>query len=173
MQNKITYFRGDDYYIVIPAFHTFDSLKIEINATKLADGRMHEAQWVNPSTYGELEHIFNEAFKELKRNITNVGYLIASTENELAKIKSALLIDKYPDFIKERGSKFDNADMREAFLLKDKDYASLKENIVLLNSVKTFLESRIKIVENVMQYMRNCLKTYIKPYNSNIYYNKE
>ena len=73
--------------VVLPSFGKTPQISLEMNKTREAEQRFVEAKTVNPVTYTELEHTFNEAYRELKRHSSTVGYQIAIAEKALAKLK--------------------------------------------------------------------------------------
>lgn len=164
---------NEESSIELPAFRGLPSVKIEVTATKNAEKRLIEAKTVNPSTYTDLEYTFNEAYRELKRNLATIGYQILKTKNELEKSKANALLDKYQEYIKDKGSKFDNASMRDAFLTRDQEYMEAKERLDSLQALEIFLEGRVKVMENVCQYMRNAIRMITRSgVTSDFYYRK-
>lgn len=165
-------FSRDHVHVTLPPFRGLDQVTIDMTALKEAERRMLEAKVVNPSTYTELEYIMNEAYRELKRNIATVGYQILKTDNEFEKSKASALLDKYPEFLQGKGSRFDNAAVRDAFLARDPEVSEAKERLDSLKTLQIFLEGRVKVMENVAHYMRNAMRLIMKsglptdmPYN--------
>jgi hypothetical protein len=164
---------SDDLSIQLPEFRGLPSITVNMTALKTAERRLIEAKTVTPSTYTDLEHTFNEAYRELKRNLSTVGYQIMKTKSEMDKIKSGILLDKYPEFLKEKGSKFDNASMRDAFIHRDPDYEQARDRLDSLTALEVFLEGRVKVMENVSRYMRNAMQLIIRSgVNTDVYYKK-
>jgi len=165
---------NDNLQVQLPAFRGLPAMSLELTALKTAERRLIEAKTVNPSTYTDLEHTFNEAYRELKRNLATIGYQILRVKNEIEKSKASALLDKYPEFLKGKGSRFDNAAVRDAFLARDEDYMEAKERLDSLTALEVFLEGRIKVMENVSRYMRNAMQLIIRsgvPINPG-YYNR-
>jgi hypothetical protein len=83
-------------------------------------------------------------------------------KSEIEKIKATILLDKYPEFLKDKGSKFDNAAIRDAFLARDEEYMQAKDRLDSLTALEVFLEGRVKVMENVSRYMRNAMQLIIR-----------
>lgn len=145
---------GSNAALVIPGFGQSPALSLEITSTKEAEKRLIEAKTVNPLTYSDLEHCFNESYRELKRHMSTVGYQIAMADKALETAKSNLLLDKYPEFMKDKPKTQDNADLRKAFFMRDTDYVAALDRIAQLKAIESFVDGRIKVMENVCRYMR-------------------
>lgn len=164
---------SDGLQVQLPEFRGLPSVTVDMTSLKTAERRLIEAKTVTPSTYAELEHVFGEAYRELKRNLSTVGYQIMKTRSEIEKIKAILLLDKYPEFVKDKGSKFDNSATREAFLTKDDEYMSAKDRLDSLLALEVFMEGRVKVMENVTRYMRKQMDLLIRSgVGSDLYYKK-
>ena len=158
--------------ITLPEFRGLPSVRLEMSSLKTAERRLIEAKTVTPSTYNELEYVFNEAYREIKKNLSVIGYQILKTQNELEKSKASALLDKYPEFLKDKGSKFDNASTRDAFLARDEDYMSAKERLDTLKALEIFLEGKVKVMENVSRYMKTAMQLIIRSGSSDLPYKR-
>jgi hypothetical protein len=145
---------GDSSALVIPAFGKSPALSLEMTKTREAEQRLIEARTVNPVTYSDLEHCFNESYRELKRHHSTVGYQLAMADKALEQAKATILLDKYPDFMKDKPRTQDNADIRKAFMMRDDDYLAALDRINMLRAIESFVDGRIKVMENVCRYMR-------------------
>lgn len=156
--------------MLIPAFGNMPEVGIDLGKTKEAENRLIEAKTVNPVTYTDLEHCFNESYRELKRHMSTLGLHIAKAEKELGLIKAEVLLDKYPDFLaaksadcKAKGIKFqDSADHREAFLIRDEEYQKGLDHLAKLKAIESYCEGRVKVMENVCRYMRKQMDLIIR-----------
>ena len=154
---------NDGLALELPEFRGLPAIKLDISSLKEAESRIIEAKDVNPSTYASLEHLFNEAYRELKRNLTTVEYQIMKTENELEKSKSIALLDRYyGEFMKDKPSKMDTADVRSAFLARDPEINEAKDRLDSLKALQMFLDGRVKVMENVARYMRKKMDLLIR-----------
>lgn len=145
---------SDNSVLVIPAFGKSPVLHLEMSSTREAEKRLVEAKTVNPLTYSNLEHCYNESYRELKRHVSTLGYQITMAEKALATAKSDLLLDKYPEFMKDKTKTQDNADLRMAFFMRDPGYLAALDRIAQLKAIESFVDGRIKVMENVCRYMR-------------------
>lgn len=144
----------DNSALVLPAFGQSPALSLEMSSTREAEKRLVEAKTVNPLTYSDLEHCFNESYRELKKHMSTLGYQLAMADKALETAKSDLLLDKYPDFMKDKPKTQDNADLRKAFFMRDPEYVAALDRINQIKAIESFVDGRIKVMENVCRYMR-------------------
>lgn len=145
---------GDKAVMVIPGFRGSKDIVLGIAATRESEARFIEVQQVNPVTYVNLEHTFNESYRELKRHLATIGYQLVMADKALRQAKSAFLLDKYPALIQDKPKNENNADTRDAHLMRDKDYLDALDRVAMLTAMEAFMDGRIKTVENVCRYMR-------------------
>ena len=160
--------------MTIPAFGTGQAQDMDLTATVTAERRLIEARTVNPITYNDLEYCFNESYRELKTNMAKVGFMITEAEKAIRQAKAEVLIDKYPEFMKDRPKSQDNADMREAFLTKDESYMAAVDRLNQLKATEAMFDGKIKVMENVCRYMKKQMDLILRSglsssdlYNSN------
>jgi hypothetical protein len=160
---------GDSAVLVIPAFGKSPALTLDMNKTREAEQRLIEAKTVNPITYSDLEHCFNESYRELKRHHSTLGYQLAMADKALEQAKAEVLLDRYPAFLeaKEMKKSQDNADLRKAFLMRDPEYLAALDRINMLKAIESFVDGRIKVMENVCRYMRKQMDLVIRSGLSN------
>jgi hypothetical protein len=164
---------SDGLSLVLPEYRGLPSLRLDVSSLKEAERRIIEAKDVNPSTYTDLEHCFNEAFRELKRHLATVGYQKVKIQNEYEKLKAHVILDKWPEYIREKPKSTDTADARKAFLALDADLAEAKDRLDSLEALEIFLDGRVKVMENVCRYMRKQMDLILRsgiPFN--VYYKK-
>lgn len=163
-------FNKNQVEVTLPEFRGLPAVSFQLTALKEAERRLIEAKTVNPSTYNELEYVMNESYRELKRNLSSIGYQVLKTEAELDKSRAAAILDKYPEFLVGKPAKFDNASVREAFISRDEDVRQAQERLDSLKALQMFLEGKVRVMENVCQYMRNSIKLVMRStVNSNLY----
>lgn len=122
-----------------------------------AEVRFIEAKTVNPVTHTDLEHTFNESYRDLKRYLSNIGYYITLTEKALREAKANVILGSFAEHMKGKPKYQDNSDLRDAFFMKDADYTAALDRLNQLNAFKSNFEGKIKVVENVCKYMRQKL----------------
>lgn len=157
--------------MIIPAFGSQEPQKLDLSATTSAERRLIEARTVNPLTYSDLEHAFNESYRELKGNLAKIGYMRDEADKALRRAKAGALIDKYPEFMKDRPKSQDNADMREAFLIRDDEYVAALDRVNQLKATEALFDGKIKVMENVCRYMKKQMDLILRSglSNSNLY----
>jgi hypothetical protein len=140
--------------LVLPPFRKAPEMRLEMGNIIEAEMRIHESKMVNPSTYADLEHCYNEAYRDLRRHLSTLGYQIAMAEKSLEEAKANVLLDKYPEFMAGKPKSHDNADLRKAFLIRDDDYCAALDRFNQLKAIESNLDGKIKVMENVCRYMR-------------------
>jgi hypothetical protein len=140
--------------LVIPGFKGSPDLQVDMSTMREAEARLIEAKTVNPVTYIDLEHTFNEAWRTQRTAFGKIGYQIALAETHLEKVKSDILIDQYPDFMKDKPRSQDSADMREAFYMRQPEYVEALTRIDQLKAMEAYTEGNMKTIENTCRYMR-------------------
>lgn len=148
----------------IPAVLDLESRTVlegfSLNMSKIreAELRLIEAKTVNPITYSDLEHSFNESYRDLKRHLASIGFALAKANQRLEDVKATLLLDLYPDFIVAQaaaGKKLsDTADIRKAFMTRSPDFRATTDRIDQLIALESNLDGKLKVMENVCRYMR-------------------
>lgn len=156
--------------LTIPAFDDRPVVTLGFSGIKEGERRLIEARVVNPSTYSDLEYSFNEGYREAKKNLSIIGYEITQAERILRRIRSELILDEYPNFLKEKKLK-DNATVRDAFLEQNQSYVDAQERINMLKAMESLMDGKIKVFENVCRYMRKEMDLLIRSgsINSNKY----
>lgn len=145
----------------IPAFDDRPVVALEFSKVKEGENRLLEARVVNPSTYSDLEHSFNEGYREARANVAVIGYELAQAERIFRRIQSELILDEYPEFLKTKGLK-DNATVRDAFLERNQKYVDAQERINMLKAMEALMDGKIKVFENVCRYMRKQMDILIR-----------
>jgi hypothetical protein len=140
--------------LVLPPFHKAPEMRLDMDNIIEAEMRIHESKMVSPVTYADLEHCYNEAYRDLRRHLSTVGYQIAMAEKAIEEAKATVLLDKYPEFMAGKPKSHDNADLRKAFLIRDEHYAAALDRFNQLKAVESSLDGKIKVMENVCRYMR-------------------
>ena len=139
--------------IALPAFGSSPTLILDVSKIREGESRLHEAQVVNPSSYSNLEYVYNEGYREARRHISVIGYQIALAEKALREAKSIALLDEYPVFLKEKNIK-DSAQIRDAYLETYKPYTMAQDRIDMLKAMDSLIDGKIKTFENVCRYMK-------------------
>ena len=119
-----------------------------------AESRLIEAKTVNPSTYADLEHEFNSAYRDLKRHLANIGYQIMMAEKIIEEAKADVLLDKYPEYLKENPKTHDSVDIRKAFLARDSAYSAALDRMAQLRAIEANFDGKLKVMERVCAYMK-------------------
>jgi hypothetical protein len=148
----------DRVELTIPEFNSTRSIKLDITKIKNGESRFLEARIVNGATYNDLEHCFNEGYRQARTHLSLIGYQITRAKKAQRECKSVYLIDHYKEFLKETKLK-DSAAIRDAFLETKEDYVEALDRIDLLTALESLMEGKIKNFENVCRYMRKTMDT--------------
>ena len=144
----------DKTTLVVPAFGKSPALSLEMGSIRSAEIRYVEAKTVNPSNYSDLEHTFNESYRDLKRHLSTIGYYLTLANKALREAKANVVLGSYAEYMSGKPKYQDNADLRDAFLMKDADYLAAMDRVAQLQALESNFEGKIKVVENVCKYMR-------------------
>ena len=158
---SVDVFKGQST-IELPAFGGQTASFLSVFALREAEKRLIEAKNVNPSTYGDLEACYAEAYQEIKRNISTVMYLIMKTEQELEKRKAIALMDKYPLYLENKPKAANTAEMRKAFISLDPEVQEAVDRLDSLKALEFFLDSRAKVMENVSRVIKKKIDLIIR-----------
>ena len=140
--------------MVLPAFGRAPALKMEMKNIRYAEQRLIEAKTVNPITYADLEHTFNEAYRDLKKYIASVGYALTMAQKSLEDAKADVILGSYAELMAGKPKSHDTADLRGAYLARDPAYSAALERIAQLKALEANLDGKMKVMENVCRYMR-------------------
>lgn len=143
-----------NHTLEVPAFGKSPALSLHMSKIREAETRYIEAKLVNPSTYSDLEHTYNEAYRDLKQHLSSIGYQLGLADKALRLAKAEVMLGSYADHMKGKPKYQDNADLRDAFLIKDSDYAAALDRVAQLKALESNFEGKIKVLENVCRYMR-------------------
>ena len=144
---------ADCVEFLIPEFDTRSAISLDFTKISQGESRLIEAKAVNGATYSELEYVFNEGYREARKNLSIIGYEVAQANKRLRQVKSKAILDEYPEFLKEKGLK-DNACNRDAYLEKQEEYVAAQDRLDMLKALENLTEGKIKVFENVCRYMK-------------------
>lgn len=156
--------------MVLPAFGKAPALKLEMANIRTAEQRIIEAKTVNPLTYVDLEHTFNEAYRDLKRHLASVGYSLTLAQKALEDAKADVILGSYADLMAGKPKSHDSSDMRQAYLTRDPAYSAALDRIAQLKAVESNFDGKIKVMENVCRYMRKQMDLILRSGMSNADY---
>jgi len=127
---------------------SLEGLPLQLDMTKLyeAESRMHEITTSNIATVAELKSVFNEACNTGNKYIAWIGGELLNAKRAFDLAKATVILDKLPDEVaklKAAGLK-DNADFRSAMVDRDEECRKVKEIIDVLETVKEFLQAKVK-----------------------------
>jgi hypothetical protein len=140
--------------LVIKPFGKSPELKLDVTSIRAAEVRYIEAKNVNPSTYSDLEHAFNESYRTLKGHLSNLGYQLTLAEKQLREEQANVFLGSYAEYLKDKPKYADNPQIRDAYLIRDPNYVAALDRVNQLKAFISNFEGKIKTVENVCKYMR-------------------
>lgn len=145
---------SNDKALVVPAFGKAPEMRLDMSHIREAEIRYIEAKTVNPSTYSDLEHSFNESYRNLKTHLSNIGYQLTLADKALRQAQGSVLLGSYAEYLKDKPKSMDSTRLQDAFLMKDPEYLAALDRINQLKALQMNFEGKIKVVENVCKYMR-------------------
>lgn len=169
MSDKSSSVQRNDHTLVLPAFGKYPALPLDMGKIQEAERRYLEAKDVNPVTYVDLEHTFNESYRDIKRHITSIEHTMRLTEKAIEEAKANVFLDRYPEYLESKGIKGskDTAQLRNAFLSRDDEYNAALDRLNQLKALLSMFENKLKITENVCRYMRKQMDLIIRSGLSN------
>jgi hypothetical protein len=160
----------DNHSLEVPAFGKSPAMVLDMGSVRGAERRIIEAKDVNPSTYIDLEHAYNEAYRTLKRHVSTIGYQLALANKALEEARADILLGSYSEYMQGKPRYQDNANIREAFITKDPSYTAAYERVAQLKALESNFEGKIKVFENVSRYMKKKMDLIIRAgVDSNVY----
>jgi hypothetical protein len=152
----------NDKALVIPAFGKSPALSLEMGSIREAESRYLEAKTVNPSSYVDLEHTFNESYRDLKRHVSSIGYQLTLAQKALSEAKADVILGAYAEYLENKPKSMDSTARMEAFLSKDSAYSAALDRVAQLKALESLFDGKIKVVENVCRYMRKKMDLIIR-----------
>lgn len=156
--------------MVLPAFGKAPELKMEMKNIRFAEQRLIEAKTVNPFTYADLEHTFNEAYRDLKKHVAAIGYSITMAQKSIEDAKADVILGSYAEAMEGKPKSHDTLDMRNAYLTRDPAYSAALERLAQLKALESNMDGKIKVMENVCRYMRKQMDLILRSGMSNADY---
>jgi hypothetical protein len=144
----------DEHALVLAPFGKSPQLRLEMSTIREAEKRLIEAKTVSPVTYADLSHTFNESYRVLKQHLSNIGYQLLLAEKALEAAKADVLLGSFLEFMADKPKIQDNGDTRRAFLTRDPIYNEALDRINQLKALQSNFEGKIKVLENVVSYMK-------------------
>lgn len=165
---------ANEHSIVLPVFGKSPQLTLEMGIIREAEHRLIEAKTVSPATYPDLSHCYNESYRMLKQHLSNLGYQLLLADKALQVAKADVILGSYADHLKDKPKSAGSSDLRDAFLTRDISYNAALDRINQLKAIISNFEGKIKVLENVVSYMKQ--KMYLVSRsglgNDNLYNNK-
>lgn len=158
-----------NHSLEIPAFGKSPILVLHMAKIREAETRYIEAKTVSPTTYSDLEHTFNEAYRDLKQHLSSIGYQLAMANKALREAKAEVMLGSYAEHMRGKPKYQDNTDLRDAFLIKDHAYQAAFDRVEQLKALESNFDGKVKVIENVCRYMRQKMYLISKsgvPYSS-------
>lgn len=145
---------ANDHVIVLPAFGKSLQLHLDMSVIREAERRLVEAKTVNPATYPELSHTYNESYRMLKQHLSNLGYQLLLADKAIETAKADVILGSYAEYLKDKPKSAGSTDLRNAFLTRDKAYNDALDRTHQLKAIISNFEGKVKVLENVVSYMK-------------------
>lgn len=148
--------------LVIPSFGKSPALVLDMGKIKEGESRYLEAKMVNPSSYADLEHSFNESYRDLKQHVSSIGHQLNMALKALGDAKADVILGAYAEYLTDKPKSMDSTARMEAFLSRDKAYSDALDRVNQLKALESYFDGKIKVVENVCRYMRKKMDLIIR-----------
>jgi streptomycin 6-kinase len=141
--------------MTVPSFGHCKELKLQMDGWKNAISRMHEAQNLVPANYSNLELVFQEAWREARKNAILVGDAVKKARRNVEEVKSDIILDELPKLIEELPkSVTGNAHFRNAVIARNERYQKAQQHIEKLEAMLDHFESHMKTMENTSRFLK-------------------
>jgi hypothetical protein len=140
--------------IIVPAFMHCKEMKLNMTNWNLAINRLPEAKSVVPAMYSDLESDFQSAWRESKKNAIIVGDGIRKAKQNIAEIKSDIILDEIPKALENLPKTANNADFRNAVMNRNQEYKDAIEHLGKLEAMLEHFESHMKTLENTSRFLK-------------------
>jgi hypothetical protein len=87
-------------------------------------------------------------------NLSNIGYHLLVAEKALQSAKADVILGSYAEFLEGKPKNAGSSDLRDAFLTKDGAYNAALDRTHQLRAIISNFEGKIKVLENVVSYMK-------------------
>lgn len=127
-------------------------LQMDMEAVYKAEKRIPEVAFVTPQKAPELLATFIDAYILLNKYVVALDFERSQAERSAAKIRAAIMLDKIPGILAERGlatsrSPLGSEDVRQAILDTDPEYSSALDKIDALHAGVELIKGKLKSVE--------------------------
>lgn len=142
--------------MVVPAFRHAPELRLQMASWQEAMKRFPEAKTLAAANYLDLEFTFQEAWREAKRNAIQVGDALKKAQQNVAEIKSDIILDEIPQLLQEKNlpKSANNADFRNAVISRNEEYKKAQEHVEKLEAMLEHFESHMKTMENTSRFLK-------------------
>jgi len=161
-ENSSPIVQPEQHALVIPAFKDKKAASLVLNRTREGEKRLPDSQNVSPVTYSELEFTFGEAYREIRNNMATVTSHLLNAQKVLEQEKATVLLDLYPEFMQGRPKSQDNAQTRDAFLIRNKEYVEALDHVNKLKAFEAYLDGKIKVFERTCAAMKKKMDLIIR-----------
>jgi hypothetical protein len=148
--------------MIIPPHGHCRELVLDSSNWNVAMSRLKEAQNLVPANYSNLEFVFQEAWREAKRNAISVGDAIKKANQNIEEIKAEVTLVEIPKLLESMPKGSNNADLRKAVLTKNENYKAATEHLEKLEVLLNHFESHMKIMENTSRFLKKQMDYFIR-----------
>jgi len=126
--------------LIIPGHGHCKQLELSMDKIKEAQSRTHETKVVTPATYNELEYVFNEAYRDAIKYITEIRHEKTKIEKSMQERKADIILDIIPKMLADQPKSSNNADFRNAVIARDEEYQNHLEHLNKLVALESHFE---------------------------------
>lgn len=133
-------------------------LTFSMKKVLVAEARAEEIAIASPGRAPELLATFNRGYLDAANIFAKLKLEQARAEDDVARIKADILLDKAPDIIKSKGLT-SSVDIRQAIVDADVEYQEAKDRLSLLDASVEYVKGKMKFLENAYTSVKKIMDT--------------
>lgn len=133
--------------------------RLSLDHIHRADARMQEVQSVTPLKAPELLTALNKAWLDVSRAALAVRQHRLKAENALKDRKAVVLMEDLPRILVEKQLGKANEELREAVLVRDKEYRRLEERLQQLEAIEELLKLKARAFDNAFTAVKRIINS--------------
>ncbi len=150
----------ENYDLMVPVVPSSSGAELSIPLQRIlvAEHRAEEISFITPGKAPELLTIFNRAYLDASDAYSKLRYERDRAEDEVAKIKAEILLDRVPDILKAKNIA-SSADVRQAIIDSDPDYRNARERVSFIEASLEYVKGKMKFLENSYTSIKKIMDT--------------
>lgn len=143
---------------IVPKPDSPSEMTLNLNKILRAEARADEIAIVTPQRAPELLSVFNRGYLDATNLFAKVKLEQARAEDDVAKIKADILLERAVTIIKAKGLT-SSADIRQAIVDSDPEYQTAKDRLACLDATVEYFKGKMKFLENAYTSVKKIMDT--------------